>query len=269
MVDSAAAVPACARAVMSPTHPRRGPKGNSAGCPGRAGWHSVAIRRPERESDRPTRGGRGISHLGTDDRVDGERAARAGDGDTVMAVADRVPVADRTTEIGGSTAPRCSAIQTLCQRARTGGAGRKSRSNWATRLGSRVAVMCIQRDLAQPETGAGGGPTQRALVVNGEPRAVAAAAQAPRQRGASARSRGRAERLLGLDLAPGAHASPARAPAFRARYGVPVAWWPGSPPARLWAGGTGAPLHRTTHTPRTGRFGCFSGSAATFARLAS
>jgi hypothetical protein len=36
MVDSAAAVPACARAVIQPTHPRRTAKGSRAGCPG--GW---------------------------------------------------------------------------------------------------------------------------------------------------------------------------------------------------------------------------------------
>ena len=39
MVGSAAAVPACARAVIQPTHPRRGPKGHSAGGTGRVGWH--------------------------------------------------------------------------------------------------------------------------------------------------------------------------------------------------------------------------------------
>jgi hypothetical protein len=47
-----AAVPACARAVIQPTHPRRGPKGNSAGCPGWVGtafpWRSGAAERMNR-----------------------------------------------------------------------------------------------------------------------------------------------------------------------------------------------------------------------------
>jgi hypothetical protein len=49
MVDCAAAVPACARAVMSPTHPRRGPKGHSACGTGWVGaafpWRSGAAER--------------------------------------------------------------------------------------------------------------------------------------------------------------------------------------------------------------------------------
>ena len=46
MIDSAAAVPACARAVMWPTHPRRGRKGNSACGTGPFGtWRSGAAER--------------------------------------------------------------------------------------------------------------------------------------------------------------------------------------------------------------------------------
>ena len=88
-------------------------------------------------------------------RVDGEAPRRRGDGRR-----GRVRSPTATTEIGGSTVPRCSASQTLCQRARARGAGRKSRSKsppgWARGRADR-----LERDLAQPETGAGGNPTQR------------------------------------------------------------------------------------------------------------
>jgi hypothetical protein len=39
MIDSASAVPARARAVIRPAHPRRTAKGSRAGCPGGRGWH--------------------------------------------------------------------------------------------------------------------------------------------------------------------------------------------------------------------------------------
>ena len=46
MIDSAAAVLACARAVIWPAHPRRGPKGNSACGTGPFGtWRSGAAER--------------------------------------------------------------------------------------------------------------------------------------------------------------------------------------------------------------------------------
>jgi hypothetical protein len=46
MIDSAAAVPACARAVIRPTHPRRGTKGHSASGTGPfVPWRSGAAER--------------------------------------------------------------------------------------------------------------------------------------------------------------------------------------------------------------------------------
>jgi hypothetical protein len=46
MIDSASAVPACARAVIQPTHPRRTAKGSRAGCPAPfAAWRSGAAER--------------------------------------------------------------------------------------------------------------------------------------------------------------------------------------------------------------------------------
>ena len=45
------------------------------------------------------------------------------------------------TLIGGRTAPRCSASQTRSQRTRASGAGRKSLSNCAARLGSSVPLI--------------------------------------------------------------------------------------------------------------------------------
>jgi hypothetical protein len=46
MIGSAAAVLACARAVIRPTHPRRTAKGCRAGCPATfVGWRSGAAER--------------------------------------------------------------------------------------------------------------------------------------------------------------------------------------------------------------------------------
>jgi hypothetical protein len=45
------------------------------------------------------------------------------------------------TEIGGSTAPWCSASHTRSQRLRAPGAGRNQRSNIAARLGSSVPLI--------------------------------------------------------------------------------------------------------------------------------
>ena len=62
-------------------------------------------------------------------------------------------------------------------------------------------------------TGRGGAPAERALVVDDKPSAGRSpAAQAARERGAPAGSRGRGERPFGLDLAPGAHAERLPAP---------------------------------------------------------
>jgi hypothetical protein len=62
----------------------------------------------------------GLGDGGVD--VDGSSSRRHRD--TVMPVGDGVGVADRTTDIGGSTTPACSAIQTLSQRERAARAGR-------------------------------------------------------------------------------------------------------------------------------------------------
>jgi hypothetical protein len=52
MIGSAAAVGACARAVIWPTHPRRTVKGSRAGCTGgwerHSGWRSGAAERVNR-----------------------------------------------------------------------------------------------------------------------------------------------------------------------------------------------------------------------------
>jgi len=48
MVGSAAAVLACARAVIQPAHPRRTAKGRRAGCPSPfGGWRSGATERAQ------------------------------------------------------------------------------------------------------------------------------------------------------------------------------------------------------------------------------
>ena len=62
----------------------------------------------------------------------------------------------RTTEIGGSTAPRYSATHSRCQRERAPGAGRKSPSNSFTRLGSTVPAIAssgISRTALRPARG--------------------------------------------------------------------------------------------------------------------
>src|SRR3954470_23703259 len=97
----------------------------------------------------------------------------------------------RTTEIGGSTAPRFSASQILIQRERVERAGRNSTSNCSARFGSPRPGNRRERALAH----ARGARPGRPLVEHGEPQAAGAA---PQQRRAAACTRGLAERALGL-----------------------------------------------------------------------
>jgi hypothetical protein len=97
--------------------------------------------------------------------------------------------------MGGSTAPRCSAIHTRFQRARRSGrteAGVEVRGS----VGSSVPPMASSRISRTPRPV--GQDSHTGLVVDGEAAALTAAAKPADQRRTAARASGTREGLLGL-----------------------------------------------------------------------
>ena len=164
--------------------------------------HARRARRREPRVPRraPAVGVRGLL-VRVDDRVDRQRALRAGDRDAVMPVAQRVAVVERDDRDGRQhRAALAREPQPLPARPRD--AVRRAELAVELRGAARLERPAdrVQRDLARAARDARG---TAGRVDHGEPpaRPGAAAQQRARQRGAPAGARGARERVLGVHLA--------------------------------------------------------------------